>query len=167
MDKILISGCLAGDVVRYDGRHIPLEDHWLKGLLRNGILCKCCPEVEGGMPIPRAPAQIVGGSGFDVLAGRATVVDVCGENVTRYFLEGAEWALSKVRQFNIKAALLKEKSPSCGCRTIYDGSFSSKLTDGVGVTTALLMENDVSVFSEKEILGFKAFIRPYYPEITK
>ena len=159
MEKILISSCLAGAVVRYDGQSVPFPDKCLETLSDKGIIYTFCPEVEGGMPVPRPPAQIVGGTGFDVLSGRAGVRDVNGGDVTRHFVEGAERALSAVRTYQIRIALLKEKSPSCGSTYIYDGTFTSRLIPGTGVTTALLKMNNVTVFSECEIDKFKSFVK--------
>ena len=158
MEKILISACLAGDLVRYDARRVPVEDMWIKSLLQKEIFIKCCPEVTGGMDTPRPPAQIVGGDGYDVLAGRAKVLDVNGRDVTGFFLLGAESSLSMAKNMNVRAALLKEKSPSCGSGSIYDGSFTSALIPGAGVTAALFVENGINVFSEKEIMNFKTFV---------
>ncbi len=165
MGKILISACLTGRLVRYDAKRVPLQDEWLKELLGKGLLCECCPEADGGMPIPRPPAQIVGGAGIDVLAGRARVVDITGCDVTRFFIRGAEYALSVVKKHKIKVALMKEKSPSCGSDLIYDGTFSDSLIKGAGVTTALLRKNGVCVFSDRESAGFKSFIKQNFSEM--
>ncbi len=164
MEKILISGCLAGALVRYDAKRVPIRDKWLKKLLGKGLLHECCPEVDGGMPIPRPPAQIVGGTGIDVLAGRARVMDVTGCDVTDFFLRGAEYALSVVKKQKIKVALMKEKSPSCGSGFIYDGSFTGQLIDGDGVTSALLRQNGVRMFSESKIVEFKLFVKQNFSE---
>lgn len=160
-----MSACLAGDVVRYDARYVPLANKCLKILGNRDALVKCCPEVAGGMSIPRAPAQIVGGTGFDVLAGRARVVDVHGKDVTRYFVKGAEYTLSIVRANHIRVACLKEKSPSCGPQYIYDGTFKDRLIRGVGVTVAILKLNNVHVFSENEIHEFKIFVNQNLPKL--
>ena len=90
MKKILISACLAGDLVRYDGKFVPLTDELLCKWSRRGLFVKVCPEVSGGLKIPRLPAQIVNGNGQDVLEGKAKVVDIEGHDVTIYFLKGAE-----------------------------------------------------------------------------
>lgn len=155
----MISSCLTGSLVRYDGRRVPLDDEWVSGLLKSGICRAVCPEVDAGMSIPRPPAQILGGDGYDVLSGRARVMDEKGRDVTSFFVRGAELSLSIVKKAGIQIALMKEKSPSCGSRRVYDGSFSSRLIDGVGVTTAILRENGVLVFSENEILNFKTFVK--------
>jgi len=151
MEKILISACLAGDRVRYDGRRAPFETLLLTRLKQEGRLVKVCPEVNAGMKIPRPPAQIVDGSGLDVLNGRARVMDHKGFDVTGFFIRGAEYALSVARKYGIRIAVLKEKSPSCGVRWIYDGNFTATLRPGEGVTTAMLRKNNILVFSEQEL----------------
>lgn len=151
MIPILISACLAGDRVRYDGRQTPLAAEILKKWSRKGLLVKVCPEVSGGLAIPRPPAQILGGNGLDVLKGKARVVDINGHDVTRFFIQGAEYALSLAEKWNIKTAILKGKSPSCGVYHIYDGSFSGTLVPGFGVTTAILQANQIRVFTENDL----------------
>ena len=153
MEKILISACLLGKPVRYDGRVLTFDSHILKQWEKDGRIVSICPEVESGMSIPRTAAEIIGGDGIKVIKGKANVFDKNGEDVTMYFLNGADLALRKCKANNIKIALLTESSPSCGSRTIYDGSFIGKKIDGVGVTTALLKRNDVQVFSQFDILA--------------
>ena len=151
MKKILISACLAGDIVRYDGKHVPLTDVLLARWNRKGLLVKLCPEVSGGLETPRLPAQIMNGNGLDVLEGRAKVMDIKGCDVTLPFIRGAEYTLSKVKKYNIEIAILKEKSPSCGVHHIYDGHFDSTLIPGFGVTAAILVQAGIKVFSENEL----------------
>lgn len=158
MEKILISACLAGDRVRYDGRQIPVTDTRLCQWKKDGRLVAVCPEVCGGLDIPRRPAQIVNGNGLDVLRGCTDVVDIDGQNVTPCFLNGAERTLSLARQFNIGIAILKEKSPSCGVHQIYDGHFTGNLIAGFGVTAAILRENRIKVFSENELEQVSAIL---------
>ncbi|MCK4767083.1 MAG: DUF523 domain-containing protein [Desulfobacula sp.] len=151
MGKILISGCLVGDLVRYDGKHVPLTDESLRKWSRKGLFVSVCPEVSGGLKIPRLPAQIVNGNGLDVLEGKAKVVDIEGNDVTLPFIRGAEYALSVAEKYDIQIAILKEKSPSCGVHHIYDGHFDSNLILGFGVTTAILKQSGIKVFSENEL----------------
>ena len=151
MKKILISACLEGDRVRYDGKRAHLKDSLLKEWRLKGLLVKVCPEVSGGLKIPRPEAQIVNGNGLDVLKGTAKVIDINGFDVTFSFVRGAEYALSIAKRFGIQMAILKEKSPSCGVHHIYDGQFASHLMPGFGVTTALLKQNKIVVFSENEL----------------
>lgn len=110
-----------------------------------------CPEVDGGLLVPRPPAEIIGGDGKTVLANQACLLNIEGKDVTKYYLKGAFAALTTARRFNIKMALLKANSPSCGNAFIYDGTFSGVKKPGIGVTAALLEENGIRVFNEMEI----------------
>jgi uncharacterized protein YbbK (DUF523 family) len=148
--KVLVSACLLGQPVRYDGRasgHPDLLQRWQA----EGRVVPLCPEVAGGLPTPRPPAEIPGGQGAQVLAGRARVIAVSGEDVSEAFLAGAQLALALVRRHGIRVAVLKSGSPSCGNRLTYDGSFSGVKVPGEGVTTALLRREGVLVFNEMEL----------------
>ena len=151
MKKILISGCLLGFPVRYDNKIQPVENKYIEKWRDEGRLVVVCPEVAGGLPTPRPPAEIVAASGEDVLTGDAAIRNAAGTDVTQAFIKGAHTALELVQRFNIRVAILKEKSPSCGSGLIYDGTFSRRLIPGRGVTVALLEQNGVSVFSENDI----------------
>ena len=145
-----MSACLLGQPVRYDGRssvHPDLLQVWQ----REGRVVPLCPEVAGGLPTPRPPAEIPGGQGGAVLDGEARVVTVQGEDVSAEFLAGARLALELVRRHGIRVAVLKSGSPSCGNRQVYDGTFSGSKIDGEGVTSALLRREGVQVFSELEL----------------
>ncbi|PAU56089.1 DUF523 domain-containing protein [Pseudomonas indica] len=150
MQKILVSRCLLGHRVRYDGgAHGPfgLLERWQ----REGRVVALCPEVAGGLPTPRPPAEIPGGQGGQVLDGERPVLTVDGEDVSAAFLDGARQALELVRAQGIRIAVLKARSPSCGNRENYDGSFSGVKVPGEGVTAALLRREGVQVFSEEEL----------------
>jgi uncharacterized protein YbbK (DUF523 family) len=154
MNKILVSACLIGENVRYNGRVKVNETGWLKDWKRRGRLVAFCPEVAGGLPVPRPCSEISGHDGRTVLYGDAKVMNIKGKDVTQYFLTGAQKALELARLHNIKLAVLKDGSPSCGSTYIYDGSFSGIKKPGKGITTVLLEEHSIRVFSEREI--FKA-----------
>lgn len=139
MEKILISACLVGDKVKYDGHSNYNEK--IKLLLEKYELVPFCPEVEGGLPTPRKPSERVG----------QRVKMENGRDVTENYEKGAELALNICLYLGIKIAILKEKSPSCGSHKIYDGTFSHKLIDGQGVTTELLKRKGIKVLSEDEI----------------
>lgn len=148
--KILVSACLLGQQVRYDGRasgHPDVLQRWQS----EGLIVPLCPEVAGGLPTPRPPAEIPGGQGRAVLDGDAQVVTVGGEDVSGQFLAGAQIALALVRRHGIRIAILKSGSPSCGNQLTYDGTFSGTKVAGEGVTTALLRREGVQVFSELEL----------------
>ena len=148
--KVLISRCLLGHRVRYDaGASGPYDQ--LAKWQDEGRVIALCPEVAGGLPIPRAAAEIPGGQGLDVLNGSAQVITTEGENVTVAFVSGANQALALVKQHNIRIAVLKANSPSCGNRLTYDGTFSGTKVEGQGVTAALLSAAGVQVFSELEL----------------
>ena len=148
---ILISACLIGEMVRYDGVVRKKIDDDVRRWQINKRLVSVCPEVSGGLSVPRPPAEIEKGVGFDVLCGNSDVIDVESRIVTSAFVRGAHKAMEFVRKYQIRVAVLKDGSPSCGVNYIYDGSFSGQRIPGSGVTTALLKKNGVRVFSENEI----------------
>lgn len=150
MQKILVSRCLLGDAVRYDGgAHGPFDQ--LQRWQAEGRIVPLCPEVAGGLPIPRPPAEIPGGQGAEVLSGARPVLTEAGEDVSAAFLRGAETALALVRRHGIRIALLKARSPSCGNLENYDGSFCGVRVPGEGVTAAALRLAGVQVFNEDQL----------------
>ena len=150
MEKILVSRCLLGHRVRYDGGASGPFDQ-LQRWLDEGRVVPLCPEVAGGLPTPRAAAEIPGGQGTQVLDGQATVITTEGEDVSEQFLSGAYQALERVCEHAIRIAVLKANSPSCGNLLTYDGTFSGVKVPGEGVTAALLKRHGVQVFSELEL----------------
>ncbi|MBW1841196.1 MAG: DUF523 domain-containing protein [Deltaproteobacteria bacterium] len=161
--QVLVSACLTGQRVRYDGAVTPNIDAILVRWVHEKRVVPYCPEVAGGLPVPRPPAEIADGDGVAVLNGDAAVMNVNGDDVTAYFLEGAEKAVELARSLEIKIAVLKDKSPSCGSTAIYDGSFSGRNKSGRGVTTVLLEEAGVRVFSEREIPKADAYLKTVKP----
>jgi uncharacterized protein YbbK (DUF523 family) len=150
MQKILVSRCLLGHRVRYDGgAHGPFD--LLQRWQAEGRVVALCPEVAGGLATPRPAAEIPSGQGAQVLDGRLSVLTIEGEDVTAAFVAGAEQALALVRQHGIRLALLKARSPSCGNLENYDGSFTGRRVAGEGVTAALLKRAGVQVFSEEQL----------------
>ncbi len=143
--KMLISACLLGVNCRYDGGNS--RDENAINLHQNDELIPVCPEEAGGLPTPRPAVEIVGGDGNDVLDGNARVLTADGVDKTEEFLKGAQFALELAQSQDATTVLLKSKSPSCGCGKIYDGSFSSTLISGDGVTTALLKRHGIEVIS--------------------
>ncbi len=148
MQKILISACLLGEAVRYDGKHQQQHHKILHQWIQQQRVISFCPEVAGGLPVPRVAAEIVGGDGIDVLSGRASVMDKAGENISEAFIRGAQSALAICKQHHIKMAILARRSPSCGNQLIYDGTFSGTIISGMGVTAALLKQHDIWVFNQ-------------------
>ncbi len=145
---LLVSACLVGIPCRYAGGNCSNDQ--LQTLAAQGDVLPLCPEVLGGLPTPRPPAEIQGGDGDDVLEGQAGVVNTEGKDVTAEFLAGAQKALRVAHRWDIKEAILKARSPSCGVGQIYDGSFSGRLVEGDGVTAALLKREGIIVKSEEE-----------------
>ncbi|MEW7855632.1 DUF523 domain-containing protein [Pseudomonas chlororaphis] len=150
MHKILVSRCLLGHRVRYDGGASGPFDQ-LASWQAEGRVVALCPEVAGGLPTPRAAAEIPGGQGGEVLDGLARVITTEGEDVSAEFLSGARQALELVHEHGIRIAVLKANSPSCGNLLTYDGSFRGVKVSGEGVTAALLKRAGVQVFSELEL----------------
>lgn len=146
---VLVSACLAGYRCRFDGRSCPADA--VAELVASGRAVPVCPEVDGGLPTPRLPAEIAGGDGADVLDGRARVLSADGRDITAAYLAGAQAALAKARAAGATRALLKARSPSCGCGEIYDGSFSGGRRAGDGVTAALLRRAGITVQSEQDL----------------
>lgn len=158
--KILISACLLGRPVRYDGKGKPLHHPAIEGWEAEGLLVGFCPEQAGGLPTPRPPAEIENGmSGADVLAGRARVLEVTGGDVTTQFIAGGEQAVAFARAQDCRFALLIDGSPSCGSRFIYDGSFSGRRHASFGVTAALMQASGIAVYSDREIDALVAAVQ--------
>lgn len=141
MEKILVSACLLGEKVRYDGKGY--DPSPLESLKERYTLVPVCPEVLGGLSVPRDPAEI--------LSGRVLTRE--GRDVTAEFEEGARKVLTLCQQEGITKAILKSKSPSCGKDRIYDGSHTKTLIPGHGKTVELLLESTITVYTEFELGG--------------
>lgn len=145
-EPLLVSACLLGQPVRYDGNHAQLSSNELLIRLRNKFkVIPICPELLGGLPTPRPPAEI------QQQGDRIEVIDCNGKCETNAFVMGAKKACDLAYQYKIIRALLKSKSPSCGRDLIYDGSFSGKLRKGDGITAQYLQQMGVQVYHEGEI----------------
>ena len=158
MEKVLISACLLGQNVRYDGNNLGLDSLSFQRLSELVEFVAICPEVSGGLSTPRTPAEIVQGAGIDVIEQRAQVITQTGANVTDAFVVGAQNALALCKQNNIRAAVLTDASPSCGSSKIYNGEFAGEKIAGHGVTTALLRGNGITVFSQFELENAIEFV---------
>ncbi|MDU1144754.1 2-thiouracil desulfurase family protein [Aeromonas rivipollensis] len=139
--RVLVSACLLGQPVRYDGQSKGIVSDWLNALGAEGRALALCPEVAGGLPTPRPPAERQG----------ELVVTESGLDVTAEFDRGAELALGLCLAQGIRFALLKEGSPSCGSGRIYNGRFEGVSMAGEGKTTALLRRHGIQVFSEDQL----------------
>lgn len=138
-EKILVSACLFGVNCKYNGKNN--ENEKIIKLLKNCNVILACPEQLGGLATPRTPAEIIDNN----------VITKDGIDVTSEYTKGAIETLNIAKKFNVTKAILKSKSPSCGKDKIYDGTFSSTLTNGNGITTELLLKNDIEVISSDEI----------------
>lgn len=141
MQRLLVSACLLGEPVRWDAGRRPILDPRLERWQQEGRLVPVCPEMSGGLGVPRPPAERIG----------LRVVTREGGDVTEGFVAGAQQAVALVRRFDLKLALLKQRSPSCGSTEIYDGTFSGRVVAGEGVTAALLKANGVEIFDETQL----------------
>lgn len=150
--KVLISACLLGRPVRYDGSAKSLDDEHISRWVAEGRVVSVCPEMLAGLPTPRPPAEIAGGrGGAAVLAGDAVVIEVGGRDVTSIYVEGARAALTLALSNGCQYALLMDGSPSCGVSFIYDGSFTARRQSGDGATAALLRQHKIQVFDHTAV----------------
>ena len=140
---ILVSACLLGLNCRYNAQ--PQDHPELLKKLEHYHVLPICPEQLGGLPTPRPPAQIVNGSGIDVQEGRASIKTVnAGIDITKAFIRGAAETARICELFHVKAAILQQRSPSCGAGVIYRGD---NLISGDGVTAALLRQMGILLFA--------------------
>jgi uncharacterized protein YbbK (DUF523 family) len=152
MEKILISSCLLGEPVRYDGRGAKIESSIIERWIGEGRMIPVCPELTAGLGVPRPPAEIIGANGYAVLDGFGAVLDARGNDLTRHLVRGAYDVLQFAQSIGIRLAVLKDGSPSCGRTFIHNGQFKGLKKRGeVGVTAALLQRHGISVFSEYQI----------------
>ena len=157
MEKILVSACLMGPAVRYDGKAKPFLHPVLERWSAEGRLVALCPEMAAGLPVPRPPAEIVGaGGGTAVLAGTARVMEATGRDVTAVFQRAADHALTVARDAGCRFALLIDGSPSCGSLAIYDGHFAGTRIAGQGVVAARLSQAGIAVFAPRDIEALAA-----------
>jgi len=150
--RIVVSACLLGAPVRYNGRdkktHHPVLQRWIE----EGRVVSACPEVLGGLGTPRPPAEIV------QIGGLRRVTTNEGRDVTAAFERGAEDTLEQALRHGVRVAILKEGSPSCGTSFVYDGTFTSMPVPGEGVAAALLRSHGIRVFSENELDAASAYV---------
>ena len=137
--KIMVSACLLGQKCKYNGGDNYSEK--LAGFLSGHEVIAVCPEVEGGLSVPRSPCEIVNG----------IVMNKDGENVDREFRCGAEKCVKLAKNLGVDMAILQPRSPSCGVNRIYDGTFCGRLTEGSGVFASLLSENGFRVIDADDL----------------
>jgi len=151
---ILVSACLLGIDCTYKASNN--ENQLIIDLQNSRRLIPVCPEQLGGLSTPREPQNILSGTGKDVLNGATEVINKKGFNVTANFIQGAEETLKIAKILKVKYAIMKERSPSCGVKRIFnDKLMNNRLVDGMGVTTALLQNHGLQVISEKEFEDLK------------
>lgn len=162
LGRVLVSACLLGREVRYDGKASRVAGEqgqaWLREMQQAGRLVMVCPEVVGGLAVPRPPAELVGGDGEAFWRGEARVMTEAGEDVSEAFARGAQVALKLAKRHRVCAAVLKARSPSCGGAAVYDGTFSGRLVAGQGVSAALLRRAGIQVFDEEELDAAQRFV---------
>ncbi|MDF7650320.1 DUF523 domain-containing protein [Pantoea sp. Acro-805] len=151
MEKILVSACLMGFAVRYNGSDKLLISRTLARWREEQRLVIHCPELAAGLHTPRLPAEIHGGSAEQVLAGNAQILESDGRDVTQHYVLAAWLALRAAQAGECRFALLTDGSPTCGSQKIYDGSFSGQQTFGNGVAAALLRQHGIDVFAEAQL----------------
>jgi uncharacterized protein YbbK (DUF523 family) len=150
--KIVVSSCLLGAAVRHDGRDKKSGHPALQRWMDEGRIVSVCPEMLGGLGTPRPPSEIVND-------GSRRVMSIDGRDVTREFEAGARAVAEQAAAQQVRVAILKAGSPSCGSSLIYDGTFSKNAIPGEGITTAALRRMGVRVFSEEEIDAAEAYVR--------
>ncbi len=148
MKKILVSACLYGQCTRYDGTSRIFKDKTFLEWKNRGMLIPVCPEVLGGLKVPRLPCEICDGR----------VLNSDGEDLTESFNLGASETLKLARNNNVIFAIFKDGSPSCGCKTVCDGSFSGKKISGSGVCASLLLREGIVVLSEEDMQTAKVLL---------
>lgn len=155
MIKILVSACLEGQPVRYDGKDNLLSSPIWHKWKQEARLISICPEVQGGLSTPRAPAEII--SDPDSIHHQQ-VMTITGDTVTQAFEDGAKASVSLAIQEDIKIAILKANSPSCGNSLIYDGHFNGTKIPGQGITAKALSDIGIRVFNEDQLLQAEAYL---------
>ncbi|MEQ8175941.1 MAG: DUF523 domain-containing protein [Syntrophomonadaceae bacterium] len=148
---IMVSACLFGVNCKYNGKNN--YNPKLCRALQGQEIILFCPEQAGGLPAPRPPAEIQAGDGQAVLKGEARVVNKIGEDLTRFFIKGAEEMIHLAGEKKPGLVILKSRSPSCGVGQVYDGSFTSHLRSGDGVASAWLKKLGIPVMSDEEFMG--------------
>lgn len=158
--RVLVSACLLGDAVRWDGGHKRLDAAVLRRWQAEGRVVGFCPECAAGLPVPRPPAEIEpGADAAAVLAGQARVLARDGQDVSAAFVAGAEAALQVARAAGATVALLKDASPSCGSSCVHDGCFAGATVPGRGVAAQRLAAAGVAVFAETEMEAADEWLR--------
>ena len=148
MKKILVSACLYGDKCRYDEGDVSFDDPTFLKWKAEGRLVKICPEVYGGLKTPRPDSQIRG----------ERVLARTGQDVTEEYKKGAKEAVRLAEENQVVCCIMKQRSPSCGSKIIYDGTFTGSKIKGEGIAVRKLRKEGFKVFGEEDIEEVKSFI---------
>ncbi len=151
MEKILISACLMGYAVRYNGRDKAFISATVARWRREQRLIIHCPELAAGLETPRLPAEIHNGSAAQVLSGTARIIESNGKDVTQHYVLAAWLALKAAQDAHCRFALLTDGSPTCGSQRVYDGGFRGQQWPGQGVAAALLRQHGIAVYAETQL----------------
>ncbi|MEU7909300.1 DUF523 domain-containing protein [Actinoplanes sp. NPDC049118] len=151
MLKVLVSGCLGGVPIRFNGTGVQASSPIWRQWAAEGRLVALCPELAVGFPVPRPPAEIVGGSAADVLDGRARVHELPGRDVTELFQAAAQRAVDRAMQAGVGIAVLVDGSPTCGSTYVHDGTFAGVTVAGRGVVAEALHRHGIPVFPHHDL----------------
>ncbi|MFG3712924.1 DUF523 domain-containing protein [Micromonospora sp. NPDC047730] len=158
MRRVLVSGCLGGSPVRFNATGVdvcsPIWDRWAA----EGRLVSFCPELSVGLPVPRPPAEIIGGVAAEVLDGDGRVREVTGRDVTDLFRVAARRAVDRARAAGVVLAVLVDRSPTCGTSQVHDGSFTGRTIPGRGLAAELLVRAGIPVFHQGQLTQAAALL---------
>ena len=141
---ILVSACLAGINCKYNGKNNYNEK--IFNLVKNGEAIPICPEILGGLTTPRSPSEI------KMVNGKRKVINSLGKDVTNEYEKGALEVLKFAKKLNINKVILKDRSPACGYKKIYDGNFNGTLIEENGILADLLLKNNIEVISFEDYI---------------
>lgn len=157
--RVFVSGCINGRPIRFNETGVEVQDEIWDRWVSEGRIVSYCPELAAGFPVPRPPAEIVGGDGRDVIHGDARVLEDNGRDVTDLFTQGADLAVAKAIASGCVAAVLTDGSPTCGTSYVYDGTFEGGTRPGMGVAAHQLRNAGIAVFSEEQLAEADGFLR--------
>lgn len=158
-EKILASACLLGERVRFDGQVLKISDERIFKWAKEKRFIPICPETMSGLMVPRVPCEIEPDkTAQDVIDGKAKIISQEGRDYTEDYLFGAQVCVNLAKRNNIRIAILKQRSPSCGTKQIHDGHFGSNLVDGMGVAALMLQQAGVKVFDETQLDEVEALL---------
>ncbi len=158
-EKILASACLLGERVRFDGQILKITDDRIFKWAKEKRFVPICPESMSGLLVPRVPCEIEPGkTAQDILNGQGKIIGKDGRDYTEDFLFGAQASLNLAKRNNVRIALLKQRSPSCGTKQVHDGHFGTNLVDGMGLAALMLQQAGISVFDETQLDEIEALL---------